>query len=187
MFPWSTLNPLLVSSPNGAWKKASVANLASSLFLPVLEGLTRGYHSLAKCPTEKLVKDMPPTDCTRFRPTPEMIAHTCVGGPETLNPVEPKIWEQYEWPTLPENQSELVVSYIKTAGQMRLNLDFSVEGVTSLAGFGACTLPFYARVTGEEIREIQATPPLTFSNGFQWMTKSKSLFGTLIKVQADSQ
>ena len=70
---------------------------------------------------------------------------------------------------------------------MRLNLDFSVEGVTSLAGFGACTLPFYARVTGEAIREIQATPPLTFSNGFQWMTKSKSLFGTLIKVQADSQ
>ena len=77
-----------------------------------------------------------------FDITPEMITHTCVVDPETLKPVEPKIWEQYEWSTLPEGQSELVVSYIKTACQILLNLDFSVEGVTPPGGFGGRTLSF---------------------------------------------
>ena len=93
-----------------------------------------------------------------FDITPEMITHTCVVDPETLKPVEPQVWEQYEWSTLPEDQSELIVSYIKTACQMLLNLDFSVEGVTSPGGFGGRTLPLYARAVGEAIREITGNP-----------------------------
>jgi len=63
-----------------------------------------------------------------FDITPEVIIHTCVVDPETLKPVEPQILEQYEWSILPENQSELMVSYIKTACQMRLNLFFLLKG-----------------------------------------------------------
>ena len=93
-----------------------------------------------------------------FDITPEVIIHTCVVDPETLKPVGPQIWEQYEWPILPEDQSELMVSYIKTACQNTAKLGFFVEGVTSPGGFGGWTLPFYARVAGEAIQEITGNP-----------------------------
>ncbi len=96
----------------------------------------------------------------QFDITPEMLTHTYVLDLETLQPVEPRIWEQYEWATLPEDQEERIVDYIALACQILVNVGLIPQGVTSPGGFGGRNLPFYARVAGEALRRVtgQATP-----------------------------
>ena len=96
--------------------------------------------------------------CPAFDITPEMITHTFVVDPVTCRPVEPKIWEQYEWEALPEDQEELVTEYIATACRILVNVGLTPEGVTSPGGFGGRTLEFYARVAGIAVREVTGDP-----------------------------
>jgi hypothetical protein len=95
-----------------------------------------------------------------FDITPEMLTHTFVVDPRTCRPVEPPIWEQYEWETLPIDQEERVFAYIATACRILANVGLPPEGVTSPGGFGGRTLDFYARVAGEAVRSVTgaATP-----------------------------
>lgn len=93
-----------------------------------------------------------------FDITPEMITHTFVVDPQTLQPVEPRIWEQMEWETLPTDQEELVFDYIATACRILDNVGLTPEGVTSPGGFGGRTLDFYARVAGGAIRSVTGDP-----------------------------
>ena len=50
-----------------------------------------------------------------FDITPEMLTHTFVLDPKTLQPLPSRIWEQYDWAALPEDQEELVTEYIAQA------------------------------------------------------------------------
>ena len=93
-----------------------------------------------------------------FDITPEMITHTFVVDPQTLQPLESRIWEQIEWQTLPIDQEEFVTSYIETACQILANVELPPEGVTSPGGFGGRTLEFYAKVAGEAIRKVTGNP-----------------------------
>lgn len=93
-----------------------------------------------------------------FDITPEMITHTFVVDPRTLRPVEPRIWEQMEWETLPTDQEELVFDYIATACRILDNVGLTPQGVTSPGGFGGRTLEFYAKVAGEAIRSVTHDP-----------------------------
>ena len=90
--------------------------------------------------------------------TPEMITHTFVVDPKTLQPLESRIWEQNEWSTLPVDQEELVIDYIATACQIVDNVGLTPEGVTSPGGFGGRTLEFYARVAGLATRQVTGNP-----------------------------
>ncbi|MFQ5809678.1 MAG: hypothetical protein ACE5JM_08690 [Armatimonadota bacterium] len=90
--------------------------------------------------------------------TPEMITHTKVVDPKTLQPVEPEIWEQSEWQTLPTDKPELVFDYIAMACRILDNVGMPPEGVTSPGGFGGRTLDFYAKVAGEAIRDVTGNP-----------------------------
>jgi hypothetical protein len=90
--------------------------------------------------------------------TPEMITHSKVVDPKTLKPVEPEIWEQYEWQTLPVDKPELVHEYISVACQILVNVGMPPEGVTSPGGFGGKTLEFYAKVAGEAVRDVTGNP-----------------------------
>ena len=93
-----------------------------------------------------------------FDITPEMITHTVVVDPETFQPVEPQIWEQYEWETLPTDREELVFEYIAAACRVLENVGMPPEGVTSPGGFGGRTLEFYAKVAGLAVREVTGHP-----------------------------
>jgi len=93
-----------------------------------------------------------------FDITPEMITHTFVVDPKTLNPVEPRIWEQAEWSTLPVDQEELVIDYIATACRILDNVGLTPEGVTSPGGFGGRTLDFYAKAAGLAVRSVTGNP-----------------------------
>ena len=95
-----------------------------------------------------------------FDITPEMITHTFVVDPKTMQPLASKIWEQYEWATLPEDQEELVIEYIATACEILVNVGLPPQGVTSPGGFGGRTLEFYAKAAGEAVRQVTgaATP-----------------------------
>jgi hypothetical protein len=93
-----------------------------------------------------------------FDITPEMITHTFVVDPKTLKPVEPRIWEQAEWSTLPVDQEELIIDYIATACRILDNVGLTPEGVTSPGGFGGRTLDFYARVAGLAVRSVTGNP-----------------------------
>jgi hypothetical protein len=93
-----------------------------------------------------------------FDITPEMITHSVVVDPRTCRPVEPQIWEQYEWETLPTDQEELVFEYIATACRILDNVGLTPEGVTSPGGFGGKTLEFYAKVAGEATRSVSGDP-----------------------------
>lgn len=93
-----------------------------------------------------------------FDITPEMITHTFVVDPRTLEPVEPRIWEQMEWEILPTDREELVFDYITTACRILDNVGLTPEGVTSPGGFGGRTLAFYARVAGEATRSVTGDP-----------------------------
>ncbi len=89
-----------------------------------------------------------------FDINPEMLTHTIVLDPKTFKPLEPQIWEQYEWQTLPTDKEELVYEYIRTACQILANIGLPPEGVTSPGGFGGRTLEFYAKVAGEAVRSV---------------------------------
>ncbi|MFQ6132911.1 MAG: hypothetical protein ACE5R4_12800 [Armatimonadota bacterium] len=93
-----------------------------------------------------------------FDITPEMMTHSVVVDPKTLRPVEPQIWEQYEWQTLPVDREELVTDYIATACRILQNVGLPPEGVTSPGGFGGRTLDLYARVAGLAVREVTGNP-----------------------------
>ena len=95
-----------------------------------------------------------------FDITPEMITHTFVVDPKTMQPLTSRIWEQYEWATLPVDQEELVIEYIATACEILVNVGLPPQGVTSPGGFGGRTLEFYAKAAGEAVRQVTgaATP-----------------------------
>ncbi len=93
-----------------------------------------------------------------FDITPEMITHTFVVDLETYQPLPSRIWEQYEWETLPVDQEELVTEYIAAACRILDNVGLTPEGVTSPGGFGGRTLDFYARAAGNAIRQITGNP-----------------------------
>ena len=88
-----------------------------------------------------------------FDITPEMITHTFVVDPDTCQPLESAIWEQYDWATLPVEEEELVTRYIATACRILQEVGLEPQGVTSPGGFGGRTLEFYALVAGNAVRE----------------------------------
>ncbi|HJN16665.1 MAG TPA: hypothetical protein QGH10_14265 [Armatimonadota bacterium] len=93
-----------------------------------------------------------------FDITPEMMTHTFVVDLETYQPLNSRIWEQYEWETLPVDQEELVFDYISAACQILCNVGLVPEGVTSPGGFGGRTMEFYAKVAGEAARSVTGNP-----------------------------
>jgi len=93
-----------------------------------------------------------------FDITPEMLTHTFVVDPRTCRPLEPPIWEQYEWETLPVDEEGRVFEYIATACRILANVGLPPEGVTSPGGFGGRTLDFYARVAGDAVRSVTGNP-----------------------------
>lgn len=101
-----------------------------------------------------------------FDITPEMITHTFVVDLETFKPLESRIWEQYEWQTLPTDQEELIFNYITTACRILDNVGLTPEGVTSPGGFGGRTLEFYAKVAGLAVREVTGNPTPYFFKRF---------------------
>jgi hypothetical protein len=92
--------------------------------------------------------------------TPEMITHTAVVDPKTMEPLDTGEWEQYEWSTLPVDREEFVTDYLRVACEIVNNLGMPPEGVTSPGGFGGRTLDFYARIAGVANRAVtgNATP-----------------------------
>lgn len=101
-----------------------------------------------------------------FDITPEMITHTFVVDLKTFQPLESRIWEQYEWATLPEDQEELLTEYIATACQILHNVGLTPEGVTSPGGFGGRPLELYAKLTGIAVREVTGNPTPYFFKRF---------------------
>lgn len=94
-----------------------------------------------------------------FDITPEMMTHSVVVDPATCRPLEPQLWEQYEWAKLPDDE-ELVTEYIAAACRILVNLGLPPTGVTSPGGFGGQSLELYARAAGNAVRETAgvATP-----------------------------
>lgn len=93
-----------------------------------------------------------------FDITPEMLTHTHVLDLRTMRPLPSRIWEQWGWEALPEDQEALVFEYITLACRILANVGLPPEGVTSPGGFGGRTLPFYARVAGAAVREVTGNP-----------------------------
>jgi len=92
-----------------------------------------------------------------FDITPEMMTHSVVVDPETCLPVEPQLWEQYDWAKLPDEE-ELATNYIAAACRMLVNVGLSPTGVTSPGGFGGQSLDLYAKATGNALREVTGNP-----------------------------
>ena len=92
-----------------------------------------------------------------FDITPEMMTHTYVVDPETCQPLPSRIWEQYEWGTLPEDE-EQVVHYITTACKILINVGLTPAGVTSPGGFGRRSLDLYSRAAGRAVRQLTGNP-----------------------------
>ena len=88
-----------------------------------------------------------------FDITPEMLTHTVVLDPYTLQPVTPSIWEQYDWRALPEGDPDHLIAYVAAACRILVEAGFAPTGVTSPGGFGGQSLPLYARVAGEGVRQ----------------------------------
>ena len=110
-----------------------------------------------------------------FDITPEMLTHTFVVDPKTLQPLPSGIWEQYEWETLPEDREELVTEYIARACRILDAVGLTPQGVTSPGGFGGRTLPFYARCAGEAVRQVTGNPVPWF---FQRVFSSEAAIDT---------
>ena len=92
-----------------------------------------------------------------FDITPEMMTHSVVVDPNTCRPVEPQLWEQYDWVKLPDDE-ELVTEYIAAACRILVNVGLPPTGVTSPGGFGGLSLDLYARATGTAVRETTGVP-----------------------------
>lgn len=100
-----------------------------------------------------------------FDITPEMLTHTFILDLKTMQPLESRAWEQYEWQALPVDQEELVTDYIALACQILVNVGLAPTGVTSPGGFGGKTLDFYAKVSGNAVRRVTGNPtPFFFKN-----------------------
>jgi hypothetical protein len=100
-----------------------------------------------------------------FDITPEMLTHTFVLDLHTMRPLESRIWEQYEWQRLPEDQEEWVTDYIALSCQILANVGLTPTGVTSPGGFGGQSLPFYAKAAGNAVRRVTGNPtPFFFKN-----------------------
>ena len=89
--------------------------------------------------------------------TPEMITHSFVVDLETLQPVDPNLWEQWGWNQLPTDQEELVTDYIALACQILDNVGLTPAGVTSPGGFGN-PLDFYAKCAEAALRRVTGNP-----------------------------
>ena len=63
-----------------------------------------------------------------FDITPEMLTHTFVLDPKTLQPLPSRIWEQYDWAALPEDQEELVTEYIAQACRILVAVGLTPQG-----------------------------------------------------------
>jgi hypothetical protein len=100
-----------------------------------------------------------------FDITPEMITHTFVVDLDTFQPVEPRLWEQYDWEALPVEREELVRDYIAAACRILDNVGLPPEGVTSPGGFGGRTVEFYAKVVGPAVRGVTGNPTPYFFKG----------------------
>ena len=92
-----------------------------------------------------------------FDITPEMMTHSVVVDPKTCRPVEPQLWEQYDWVELPDDE-ELVTEYIAAACRILVNVGLTPTGVTSPGGFGGQSLDLYARATGTAVRQTTGVP-----------------------------
>jgi len=92
-----------------------------------------------------------------FDITPEMMTHSVVVDPDTCRPVEPEIWEQYDWARLPDDE-DLVTRYIAAACRILVNVGLAPTGVTSPGGFGGQSLSLYARAAGTAVREVTGNP-----------------------------
>ena len=61
----------------------------------------------------------------------------------------------------------MLIEYIATACQILVNVGLTPEGVTSPGGFGGKSLPLYAKVAGEGIRQATGNPtPYFFQQVF---------------------
>jgi hypothetical protein len=89
--------------------------------------------------------------------TPEMMTHTFVVDLETLQPVDPNLWEQWGWNQLPTDQEELVTDYIALACEILHNVGLTPAGVTSPGGFGN-PLDFYAKCAENAVRRVTGNP-----------------------------
>ncbi|MFW5980541.1 MAG: hypothetical protein ACOCRB_00830 [Halanaerobiaceae bacterium] len=87
-----------------------------------------------------------------FDITPEMLTHTFVLDPDTLKPIEPRIWEQGEWVELKD--LELTVKYIKKAINILKNVGLTPEGVTSPGGFGHKSRGLYSKAVNLAFKEV---------------------------------
>lgn len=94
-----------------------------------------------------------------FDITPEMMTHSVVVDIETCRPVEPQIWEQYDWAKLPDDEAR-VTEYLAKACRILVDAGLTPTGVTSPGGFGGQSLDMYARCTGHAVRATTgvATP-----------------------------
>ena len=92
-----------------------------------------------------------------FDITPEMLTHTFVVDPQTLEPLESRIWEQYEWHDLPEDE-EQITRYITRACEILANVGLIPAGVTSPGGFGKGSLDLYSRAAGMATRQVTGNP-----------------------------
>ena len=93
-----------------------------------------------------------------FDITPEMLTHTFILDLETLQPVESRAWEQYEWRSFGADEAEHVGAYIELACRILANAGLPPEGVTSPGGFGGQSLPLYVRLAGEAVRRVTGNP-----------------------------
>lgn len=97
--------------------------------------------------------------------TPEMITHSYVVDPDTCQPLPSRIWEQYDWQTLPDDD-DLLFRYFSTACRILINVGLMPKGVTSPGGFGGESLDTYARIAGAAVRaETGKATPYFFQRG----------------------
>ena len=89
-----------------------------------------------------------------FDITPEMLTHTRVLDPDTLQPLAGEPWEQYEWETLPEQNADLVYRIMRLACQILCDVGLPPQGVTSPGGFAGNSLPVYALLTGAVLSKV---------------------------------
>jgi hypothetical protein len=89
--------------------------------------------------------------------TPEMMTHTFVVDLETLQPIDPNLWEQYGWNNLPTDEEERVTDYIALACEILQNVGLTPTGVTSPGGFGN-PLDFYAKCAENAVRRVTGNP-----------------------------
>jgi hypothetical protein len=120
--------------------------------------IDQGLPLFSRAQQESWLRMCRETIAPAFDITPEMMTHTVVVDPQTCRPVEPQIWEQYDWQALPVDEEERIQSYIACACRILDNVGLTPTGVTSPGGFGGRTLAFYARMAGLGVRQVTGNP-----------------------------